>query len=179
MLAVADPTHTSFEPLAAFKAKVTQEVADFLGVPFGVGLSGAAGSLGVGPGPARLATQAAGHFRPDPLRLRGHLGHVVKKLAASSPALNFLGACLAWNLEVTGICGLVAHHLAGALNDEADWLSRPEKQSAAGPPPALAHLTLIWLHGARFLLFENLQKGERCADDRGCVGCGVSSVELR
>ena len=63
---------------------------------------------------------------------------MVKKLAASSPALNFLGACLSWSLEVGGIRGLVGHHLAGALNTEADWLSRPEKQSATQAPAALA-----------------------------------------
>ena len=55
VLAVADPTQTSFEPLAAFKAKVTQEVR--------------------WSWPCKTGDEAAGHFRPDPLRLRGRLGH--------------------------------------------------------------------------------------------------------
>ena len=118
------------------KAKVTKELANFLRVPFGE--SGSQGPL------EALAVQ---EWR---LKLRGTVVLIrsdsvvalamVKKLAASSPALNYLGACLAWNLEVSGIRSLVGHHLAGALNTEADWLSRPEKQSDTSAPTILAEI---------------------------------------
>ena len=65
---------------------------------------------------------------------------MLKKLASGSPALNYLGACLAWTLEVGGVFSLVGHHLAGALNTEADWLSRPQKQLDMEAPTTLAGL---------------------------------------
>ena len=140
ILAAADAAQTKFEPLAALKAEVTKEVAEFLGLPFGE--SGSQGPL-----EALALVLAIQQWR---YKLRNTVVLIrsdsvvalamVKKLAASSPALNYLGACLAWNLEVGGIFGLVGHHLAGALNDEADWLSRPEKPSTTAAPAALANL---------------------------------------
>ena len=49
---------------------------------------------------------------------------VLGKLANATPALNFLGAELALELEFSGVHGLKCTHLPGALNVCADYLSR-------------------------------------------------------
>ena len=60
-----------------------------------------------------------------------------RRLASSSPALNFLGAELALDLECLGAADLVGTHLPGAWNDAADWLSRRAQPGvAASPLPA-------------------------------------------
>ena len=115
ILAAADFSQTLFEPMAALKTTVTKELTEFLGIPFGE--SGSQGPL-----EALALLLAVQEWR---LKLRGTVVLIqsdsvvalamVKKLAAGSPALNFLGACLAWNMEISGICQLVGHHLAGAL----------------------------------------------------------------
>ena len=94
ILAAADPSLTLFEPMVALKGVVTQELANFLGVPFGE--SGSQGPL-----EALALVLAVQEWRH---KLRGSVVLIrsdsvvalamVKKLAASSPALNFLGACL-------------------------------------------------------------------------------------
>ena len=123
--------------MAALKATVTKELTEFLWIPFRE--SGSQGPL-----EALALLLAVQEWR---LKLRGTVVLIrsdsvvalamVKKPAAGSPALNFLGACLAWNMEISGICQLVGHHLAGALNDKADWLRRPSKQSTVEIPSAL------------------------------------------
>ena len=49
---------------------------------------------------------------------------VMGKLANATPALNFLGAELALELELGGVLGLRCSHLPGKLNGCADYLSR-------------------------------------------------------
>ena len=55
------------------------------------------------------------------------------KLSSPSPVINWVGAELALKLELLGIPRVVAHHLPGQLNVEADWLSRPHSRDKAVP----------------------------------------------
>ena len=137
ILAIADMDHKVFEPTAALTATVDQNLADFLGVQFGEAAS--QGTL------EALALVLAVHVWRDKLRGSSVLIRsdsvvalaIVKKLAAGSPALNYLGACLAWDLELNSIFKLVGHHLSGFLNVEADWLSRPSKQQSEDRPESI------------------------------------------
>ena len=137
ILAMADMEHKVFEPTTALTATVDQNLADFLGVQFGEAAS--QGTL------EALALVLAVHVWRDKLRGSSVLIRsdsvvalaIVKKLAAGSPALNYLGACLAWDLELNNIFKLVGHHLAGFLNVEADWLSRPSKQQSEDRPESI------------------------------------------
>ena len=71
-----------------------------------------------------------------------------------------------------GIVKLVGHHLAGALNDEADWLSRPSKQSTHEAPKALVGLKVkdIAVNLAAWYPFANP------AEDLSPWGSGTSNV---
>ena len=76
--------------------------------PWGVGavLAGRAGEL-FGGAVRRVGLARALELRGTVVLIRSDSVvalAMVKKLAASSPALNYLGACPAWNLEVSGIC---------------------------------------------------------------------------
>ena len=53
---------------------------------------------------------------------------LARRLRSSSPTLNWVGAEMALTMEANGMTELVCHHIAGKLNKEADYLSRPEKK---------------------------------------------------
>ena len=59
---------------------------------------------------------------------------LAKKMASATPTLNWVGAELAMVMDVLQMQDIVAHHLPGKLNTEADWLSRPDMQ---GPAPGM------------------------------------------
>ena len=55
------------------------------------------------------------------------------KLSSRSPVVNWVGAELALRLELLQVRKLVGHHLPGAFNTTADWLSRPHERAAEVP----------------------------------------------
>ena len=67
---------------------------------------------------------------------------VLKKYASSSPTLNWVGGELALCMEKWQMPRLVPHHIAGKLNVEADWLSRPDQQLKIPVPERLQGLTV-------------------------------------
>ena len=60
-----------------------------------------------------------------------------RRLAASTPTLNFLGAELALVCEEIGAEGLRTAHIPGTANVAADWLSRPDKVAKEEMPGEL------------------------------------------
>ena len=56
----------------------------------------------------------------------------LRKGAAPSPVLNWIGAELSLKAEELQLGRFVAQHIPGAWNQEADWLSRPTER---GPLP--------------------------------------------
>ena len=82
-------------------------------------------------------------FTEAPMQLHVRSDSVVAlammaRLASSSAAINFLGAELALELEMTCISEVVPLHIPGALNTCADYLSRldaPGGPSGTAPPP--------------------------------------------
>ena len=141
ILAAISADGTCFEPVTAFMSKVVEQDAVDLGLKFG-------DSSSQGPLEAVAFLLAvsiwADKLRRQALLLRGDSVvalAVARKLASSSPALNYVGAALSLKLESLHIPKLQVHHLAGVLNVEADWLSRPEKQEAQ-MPAALAGIKI-------------------------------------
>ncbi|CAE7036982.1 unnamed protein product [Symbiodinium sp. CCMP2592] len=63
---------------------------------------------------------------------------MAEKLSGKSPALNRLGAEMAYRLEEMGLQSLRAVHVPGAANKVADYLSRPHEREG-GLPAELAH----------------------------------------
>ena len=52
----------------------------------------------------------------------------IRKTAAPSPVLNWIGAELALRAEELQLGRFVAQHIPGSWNQEADWLSRPHER---------------------------------------------------
>ena len=77
---------------------------------------------------------------------------VSKKLASSSPTLNWVGAELSLVLETFNMPELTIHHLAGKLNVQADHLSRPDKE---GTPAGLEEIPIRVMNEA-WMLETNL-----------------------
>lgn len=57
-----------------------------------------------------------------------------EKGSSGSMTMNFLGGELTILAEKLGLPALKTQHLAGKLNVEADWLSRPEERCKEVPP---------------------------------------------
>eukprot|EP00435_Cladocopium_sp_Y103_P012061 s4633_g3.t1 len=68
---------------------------------------------------------------------------MLRKLGSPSPALNYVGAEISLLLEDMDCPGLRLHHLAGKLNKETDYLSRP--QSRGELPANLQGVKLVKL----------------------------------
>ncbi len=62
---------------------------------------------------------------------------LVLRLSSPVPRLNALGAELAWTLEEHDVTEVLAVHLPGRLNEEADYLSRLSAPSAPVRLPTL------------------------------------------
>ena len=78
---------------------------------------------------------------------------MAEKLTGKSPALNRLGAELAYRLEEMGLQSLRAVHVPGAANKVADYLSRPHEREG-DLPKELTHAK-----GAKLSVPDLCQKG--------------------
>ena len=67
---------------------------------------------------------------------------VLKKFSGSNPTLNWVGGELALCMERWQMPRLVPHHIAGKLNVEADWLSRPDLHLKVPVPERLHGLSV-------------------------------------
>ena len=76
---------------------------------------------------------------------------VADKLSASSPGLNFLGACLGEALQVEP---LKTTHIPGPANDIADFLSRPSKWRTVSKPTALLDCPISYPEGRNEEFYE-------------------------
>ena len=115
-----------FTPLQALEIPVTKEVAETLGVPFGEAASqGALEAWAV----LQAIRKWNNVLRKQKVLLRSDSVvalAMVDKCSARTPTLNWIGAELALALERYAMPPLVAQHIPGAWNVEADWLSRPQ-----------------------------------------------------
>ena len=128
--------------VACFSSKVSKEDEDVLGITRGE-------AAGQGILEALALLVALRHWTP---KIVGYKVRVVfqsdsvvalalsQKLAASTAALNFLGAEIALTLEEGNVERLEGLHIPGAANTEPDWLSRPEKWGKVAKPEALRDL---------------------------------------
>ena len=137
VLAHVEPGTQTFEPIAALAIKVTEMDATELGLEWGK-------SSSQGPLEATAVAIAintwADKLRGGPVLLKSDSVVALataRKLASSSPTMNCIGAYLAFFCEMTNIPRIVGHHVPGILNVEADWLSRPTKQSDTPMPGML------------------------------------------
>ena len=58
---------------------------------------------------------------------------MTKRLSSPSPVVNWVGAELAIRCDKRNVRRIVAQHIPGNWNVEADWLSRPHDRSATKP----------------------------------------------
>ena len=115
-----------FTALQAMEIKVTEEIAQALGVPFGEAASQAAlEGWAVLMALRKWNTVLRKHavlLRSDSVVALA----MVQKNSGKSPTMNWLGAEIALAVERYAIPHVVTQHIPGAWNVEADWLSRPQ-----------------------------------------------------
>ena len=141
-------------PFVVARGKVTQEVADALGLEFG----NSSGQASLEAWAILLGVRYwASTIRGTALVIRADSTaalHLSRKLASSSPVLNWIGAELALRMEALQLHDFVLHHIHGKLNDEADWLSRAGDNAPA--PESLKDFTVrelapTWMLESEFL----------------------------
>ena len=133
MLVQVDPTTRALSIWEAMEAKVTKEEAHMLALEHGEASS-------QGPLEALALLRAVNTWKTElqdkPFFFRSDsvvaLG-MAKKLASSTPTLNFIAAELAIKLEQCRIPKVTVQHVPGVFNHEADWLSRPHQRSKEVP----------------------------------------------
>ena len=130
--------------ISAFSSKVTVEDSELLNFE-----KGSSSSQGIVESLALLVALRAwkGKFPPGVLELRFNADSTTalalsRRLSASTPGLNFLGAEIGIVLEELQVEKLRGVHIPGVANDMADWLSRPEK-SLSPRPPALKDVKIL------------------------------------
>ena len=135
--------------IAAFSSKVTEEDADTLG--FELGTSASQGKVEALALLVALKTWAK-KIPQGLVEIRVQSDSIVAlavadKLAASSPGLNFLGACLGIQLEALQVERLKTTHVPGPANDVADFLSRPSKWRVQSKPAVLSDCPISYPEG--------------------------------
>ena len=123
---VTRTTSGQLKPYEAFYSKVTEEEAKMLGVPYGESDSQSALEA--------YALLRAMQKWSTKLKKRGFFIKsdsmvalaVTRKLASSTPALNFIAAEMSILLSKLNCGRMQLIHVPGQLNKEADWLSRLE-----------------------------------------------------
>ena len=137
ILAAVDKELKEITPLVAIHGLVDEDTAVCLGLPYGE----AAGQSTLEAWAVLLALRYWGHMlRGQSVLLRSDSTVALclaKRLKSSSATLNWVGAEMAAVMEVNNLQDFVIHHLAGRLNVEADFLSRPDKMKKVDPPPGL------------------------------------------
>ena len=142
ILAAYTPVGEAQSLMACFSLPITKEIADFLGVKFEASASQGALEawailVALKKWRAKLKGQAV-FIKSDSMVALA----VVRKFAAGSATLNWVGGELALCMEMWQMPRLVPHHIVGKLNQEADWLSRPDLQLIEPVPPRLKGLTV-------------------------------------
>ena len=128
------------KPYEAFYSKVTEEEAKMLGVPYGESDSQSALEA--------YALLRAMQKWSTKLKRRGFFIKsdsmvalaVTRKLASSTPALNFIAAEMSILLSKLNCGRMQLIHVPGQLNKEADWLSRLE--DGKEKPPLLGDVKI-------------------------------------
>ena len=128
ILADIDKANRVLVPLEAMEIPVTQDVAEWMGIEWKE-------ASGQGPLEAWAVLMALRKWKH---RLRGvsiliRSDSVValatlRRTAAPSPVLNWIGAELALRAEELQLGRFVGQHIPGSWNQEADWLSRPHER---------------------------------------------------
>ena len=129
VLAAVNVAENTLIPVAAFRAKITPEVAKDLGIEYGLAAGqGALEAFAVLVAIRHWASKLAG----ERLMLQSDSTvalALARKLSSSSPTLNWVGAEMALQAELLSLQEFVLHHIPGKLNVAADWLSRPSMTS--------------------------------------------------
>ena len=142
ILAAYTPLGEAQSVMACFSQPINKDIADFLGVK--LESSSSQGALeawavlvALRRWKAKLRGQAV-FIKSDSMVALA----VLKKFASSSATLNWIGGELALFMEKWQMPRLVPHHIAGKLNVEADWLSRPDLQMKEPVPQRLHGMTV-------------------------------------
>ena len=133
ILAAVDKQKEELTPLVAVYGLVSPTLAKFIGVPHGAPdgqstLEAFAVLLGMKYWSAVLKNMPILIKSDSTVALC-----LARRLRSSSATLNWIGAEMSLTMELNAIPELVCHHLAGKLNVEADYLSRPEKKDEKIP----------------------------------------------
>eukprot|EP00435_Cladocopium_sp_Y103_P016550 s3307_g4.t1 len=146
ILSAVDKESDQLTPMVAFRGKVSRNIAHTLGIEF----RQASGQAVLESWTVLLAVKYwKATLKGQGLLLKADSTVALalsKKLASSTPVLNWVGAELSTQLEVGHMGEIVGHHLPGKLNTEADWLSRPDLEGT--PPGALQGLSIRSLNEA-------------------------------
>ena len=128
ILADIDKGSKQLVPLEALEIPVTEDIAKWMGIEWKA-------PSGQGPLEAWAVLMALKKWKH---RLRGCSILIrsdsvvalatIRKTAAPSPVLNWIGAELALRAEELQLGRFVAQHIPGSWNQEADWLSRPHER---------------------------------------------------
>ena len=154
ILAKVEDDFKKITPFVVAKGKVTQQIADALGLEFGNSSSQSALEawailLGIRYWASTLRGTAV-LIRADSTAAL----HLSRKLSSSSPVLNWVGAEIALRMEALQLRDFVLRHVHGKLNNLADWLSRA---GDAAPMPeglkdfTVRELTPAWMMESEFL----------------------------
>ena len=140
LLAAVDQELQEIKPLVALKGQVTKKVADWIGVAHGESSSQSTLEAWT----ILLALRYwASSIRGQPVLIRADSTVALclaRKLRSSSAPLNWVGAEMAAVMETYQLQEFILHHLAGKLNEETDYLSRPDKLEKDPLPSALKDL---------------------------------------
>lgn len=133
VLAKVVPGAQNLQPVDAYEAKFTEAEAKLLEVKWGEASSqGPLEALGLWRAMKTWATRIQGKgvlARSDSAVTLA----TTEKGASGSMTMNFLGGELTILAEKLGLPTLKTQHLAGKLNVEADWLSRPGERGKEVP----------------------------------------------
>ena len=128
ILADIDKKNKLLVPLEALEIPITEDIARWMGIEWKA-------ASGQGPLEAWAVLMALRKWKH---RIRGCSILIrsdsvvalatIKKSAAPSPVLNWIGAELALRSEELQLGRLVGQHIPGSWNQESDWLSRPHER---------------------------------------------------
>ena len=156
LVKVHDDEGEDLEPIEALEALISKEEAELLSVEFGEASSQAVMET-------YAILRAIDKWGKD-LSGRGVLIRadstvalaMMQRLSSTNKVLNFLAAEITLRLEIHEVQRLVCHHLKGAWNVEADWLSRLSERGDKPKPAGLDGVALRrvspWTAPEKFLL---------------------------
>ena len=156
LVKVHDAEGEDLEPIDAVEAMITKEEAELLAVEFGEASSQAVMETYA---ILRAIDKWGREFTGRGVLIRSDSTvalAMMQRLSSTNSVLNYLAAEISLRLEIYEVQRLVCHHLRGAWNVEADWLSRLAERGDKPKPSGLDGVPLKragpWTAPEKFLL---------------------------